>query len=100
MLEGKFTNNEEVVRETALCTSDEDHNVDVRFTLKAPKLTIKSPNTILAAGIFEGDVYVESNNFTLTDGFTVKGNVYFQKKKKLNQHLKFKVVGMSQVILS
>ena len=81
VLEGEFTNNGETVREIALYTSDENHNVDERYTLKAPKLTVKSPNSILAAGVFEGDVYVESNNFTLADGFTVKGNVYFQNEE-------------------
>lgn len=81
VLEGEFKNEGEVVREIALYTSDENHNVDERFTLEAPKLTIKSPNTILAAGTFVGDVYVESNNFTLEDGFTVKGNIYFQNKE-------------------
>ncbi len=69
------------MREIALYTSDENHNVDERYTLRAPELTIKSPNTILAAGTFEGDIYVESNNFTLADGFTVKGNVYFQNEE-------------------
>jgi|SRR6056297_3466784 len=81
VLEGEFSNNGEVVREIALYTSDENHNVDQRFTLKAPKLTVKSPNTILAAGTFEGDIYVESNNFTLADGFTVEGNVYFENEE-------------------
>ena len=81
VLEGEFENNGEVVREIALYTSDENHNVDQRFTLEAPKLTIKSPNTILAAGTFVGDVYVETNNFTLEDGFTVEGNVYFENEE-------------------
>lgn len=81
VLEGEFENNGEVVREIALYTSDENHNVDKRFTLKAPKLTVKSPNTILAAGTFVGDVYVESNNFTLADGFTIEGNVYFSNEE-------------------
>ncbi len=81
VLEGKFENDGEIVREIALYTSDENYNVDQRFTLKAPKLTIKSPNTILAAGNFVGDVYVESNNFTLENGFTVEGNLYFKNKE-------------------
>ncbi len=94
VLEGEFENNGEVVREIALYTSDENHNVDERFTLKAPSLTIKSPNSILAAGTFVGDVYVESNNFTLEDGFTVDGNIYFENKEAKQT---FKIVGGSTV---
>jgi len=82
VLEGEFKDEE--TREIALYTSDEEHNVTERYTLTAPKLTVKSPNSTLAAGTFVGDVYVESNNFTLEDGFTVKGNLYFENKEAKN----------------
>ncbi|MCF8002316.1 MAG: hypothetical protein K9K76_10740 [Halanaerobiales bacterium] len=94
VLEGEFTNDDETVREIALYTSDENHNVDERYTLTAPKLTVKSPNSVLAAGTFKGDVYVESNNFTLEDGFTVDGNVYFQSEEAKST---FKIKGGATV---
>lgn len=81
VLEGEFNNRGETVREIALYTSDENHNIQERYTLEAPRLTIMSPNSILAAGTFVGDVYVQSNNFTLTDGFTVEGNIYFENEE-------------------
>jgi peptidoglycan hydrolase-like protein with peptidoglycan-binding domain/glutaredoxin 2 len=46
------------------------------FTLTAPSLTIKSPSTTLQYGFFVGDIYVESNNFNLTN-IKVDGNIYF-----------------------
>ncbi|MEI6602434.1 MAG: hypothetical protein WCL54_02995 [Clostridia bacterium] len=45
------------------------------YTLTAPKMTIKSANTILK-GNFTGDIYVDVPNFSL-EGSTVTGNIYF-----------------------
>lgn len=77
VLAGEFKNRGEVAREVALYTSAEDHSPKARFTLTAPKLTIKSPNATLAAGTFIGDIYVEAEGFSLEKGFTVDGNIHF-----------------------
>jgi len=65
-----------VQRKVALYTQDENRNVTNRFTLTAPKLTIKSPEARIQSGTFVGDLYVESENFQLVDT-KVDGNVYF-----------------------
>lgn len=80
VLEGEFKNDDVYDRKLALYTSNEDHSVNERFTLEAPSITVKSPNTRFKAGTFVGDVYVESENFRLTTGFTVEGNVYFENE--------------------
>lgn len=81
VFEGEFTNNGEVDRKLALYKSAEDHSVAERYTLEAPSITVKSPNTRFKAGTFVGDVYVEANNFKLTTGFTVDGNIYFENEE-------------------
>ena len=78
VLEGEFKNDKNppaVARKIALYTQDDNHVVIDRFTLAAPKLTIKSPSSRIQGGTFKGDLYVESANFLLTDA-TVVGNVY------------------------
>jgi len=80
VIEGEFRNKgddtKEIYRKLALYAQDEDHNVTERYTLTAPKLTIKSENTRIQGGTFVGDVYVEANGFTIKDA-KVEGNVYF-----------------------
>lgn len=83
VLEGEFKNgkkddkgNDIIQRKIALYTQDEKRNVTARFTLTAPKLTIKSPNARIQSGTFKGDIYVEAKNFELVDA-KVDGNVYF-----------------------
>lgn len=80
VLEGEFENDGVFDRKLALYTSNEDHSVNERFTLEAPSITVKSPSTRFKAGTFVGDVYVQSENFRLTTGFTVEGNVYFENE--------------------
>jgi hypothetical protein len=87
VLDGEFTNGKKddagkdvVQRKIALYTQDEDRNVTNRFTLTAPKLTIKSPNASIQHGTFVGDLYVEAENFELVDN-KVEGNVYFANQK-------------------
>ena len=65
-----------IQRKIALYTQDENRKVLERFTLKAPKLTIESPNARIQGGIFVGDVYVNAEGFQLVDA-TVQGNVYY-----------------------
>ena len=83
VLEGEKKNRGEVDRKLALYASDSDHNVTERYTLEAPSITVKSPNARFQGGTFVGDVYVESNNFSLRQGFTVDGNIYFANEEAL-----------------
>lgn len=76
VLEGEFKNRDVIARKIALYTQDADKKVTARFTLKAPKLTIKSENARIQSGTFVGDIYVEAKGFQLVDT-KVDGNVYF-----------------------
>ncbi|WP_425448855.1 hypothetical protein [Dethiothermospora halolimnae] len=82
VVEGEFRNkgdeSKELYRKIAPYAQDEEHNITERYTITAPKLTIKSPNTKFQGGTFVGDIYVESNGFVLSDA-KVEGNVYFAK---------------------
>ncbi len=87
VLEGEFVNgkkdangNDVIQRKIAPYTQitlEDGKKVPTRrFTITAPKLTIKSPNARIQAGIFKGDVYVAVPNFQLVDA-RVEGNIYF-----------------------
>lgn len=76
VLEGEFINKEKLDRKIALYTQDENKNVTGSFTLTAPKLTVKSPNTRIQNGTFKGDLYIEAPNVQLR-GAKIEGNVYF-----------------------
>jgi len=84
VLEGEFHNKgdseQELYRKLAPYTQDEDRNITERYTITAPKLTVKSPNAKLQGGTFVGDIYVEANGFTLSDA-KVDGNVYFANEE-------------------
>lgn len=84
VLEGEFRDKndaaKDLYRKVGLYAQDEDHNVTARYTLTAPKLTIKSPNAKIQGGTFKGDVYVEANGFTVQDA-TVDGNIYFASQE-------------------
>jgi hypothetical protein len=82
VLEGEFTNgkkddagNDIIQRKIALYSQDENKNI-TRYTLTAPKLTIRSPQASVQHGTFKGDIYVETEDFKLVDT-TVEGNIYF-----------------------
>ena len=84
VLEGEFKNGkkdasgkETLQRKIALYTQDDKKNVTARFTLTAPKLTIKSPLASIQHGTFKGDLYVETSDFQLVDT-KVDGNIYFK----------------------
>lgn len=83
VLEGEFKNNDEVVRKIAAYAQDENRVKTERYTITAPKLTIKSENSKLVGGTFVGDVYVEANGFSIDDG-EVQGNIYFSKDEYKN----------------
>lgn len=87
VLEGEFKNgkkNEDgtdaIQRKIGLYTQDENKKVTARFTLTAPKLTIKSPQARIQSGTFKGDLYVETKDFQLVDA-KVEGNVYFASEE-------------------
>lgn len=84
VLEGDFLNGKKdattgkdiTQRKIGLYTQDDKKVVTARFTLTAPKLTIKSPEASIQHGTFKGDLYVSVKNFQLVDA-KVDGNVYF-----------------------
>lgn len=80
VMDGEFINKEKVDRKLALYSQDENKNVTARFTLTAPKLTVKSPNTRIQNGTFKGDLYIEAKNVQLR-GAKIEGNVYFLNKE-------------------
>ncbi len=70
----------EIYRKIAPYTQDDNHNVIERFTISAPKMIIKSPNTRYQAGTFAGDIVVEANGFSLSNA-RIEGNLYFAKEE-------------------
>ncbi|TDT52005.1 hypothetical protein [Fonticella tunisiensis] len=87
VLDGNFKNgkkdangNDIIQRKIALYAQDDKRNVTARYTLKAPKLTVKSENARIQGGTFVGDVYVEAKNFSIVDA-KVQGNVYFANEE-------------------
>jgi hypothetical protein len=76
IIDGEFTRNDELYRKLAFYTQDENRTITDRFTVTAPRMFVRSPNTRIQGGTFKGDVYVEANGFHLVDG-TVDGDIYF-----------------------
>jgi len=103
VLEGEFRDKndptKDLKRKIALYTQDADRNVTARFSLTAPKLTIKSPNALIQGGTFVGDIYVEAENFKVVDA-TVEGNIYFaseELKATFVTEKEGKVTGVTEV---
>lgn len=98
ILDGQFKNKDVLARKIALYAQDDKRVVTARYTLSAPKLTVKSENARIQGGTFVGDVYVEANGFLLTDA-TVTGNVYFSSEdvKKTFKLDKATVSGVQEV---
>lgn len=88
VMEGEFTKADKndaskkvpAGRKLALYDQDDKRNKTASYTLKAPKLTIKSENAKIQGGTFVGDVYVEAKDFSIVDG-KVEGNVYFANEE-------------------
>lgn len=76
VIEGEFTRNDELYRKLAFYSQDENRNITARYTVTAPSVTVRSPNTRLQGGTIAGDVYVEAPGFHLVGG-TVEGDIYF-----------------------
>lgn len=70
-------------RKLALYAQDEDRNKTASYTLKAPKMIVKSKDTKIQGGTFVGDVYVEATGFNLVDA-KIEGNVYFANEEQKN----------------
>lgn len=106
LLEGEFKNGKKddagkdaIQRKIALYTQDENRNITNRFTLTAPKLTVKSPNGSIQHGTFKGDLYVDVKDFELVDA-TIDGNVYFSSdeiKTSFKMDKDSKVTGKQEV---
>jgi len=88
VLEGEFTKPDKADatkkvpagRKLILMTRDAKKVTTGTFTLKAPKLTVKSLNTTMEGGTFVGDVYVQSKGFAL-EKIKIQGNLYFATKE-------------------
>ncbi|HWQ29405.1 MAG TPA: hypothetical protein VN549_00330, partial [Negativicutes bacterium] len=106
VLEGEFKNGKKdtagkdiIQRKIALYSQDANRNITARYTLTAPKLTIKSPQASIQHGTFKGNLYVTTNDFKLVDA-TVDGNIYFSSddaKKGFSMDDKSKVTGKQEV---
>ena len=100
VLDGEFQNSRgETQRKIALYAQDENRNVTARYTLTAPKLTVKSPAAMIVNGTFVGDVYVETTDFQLI-GATVDGNIIFaseEAKAGFTMDADSKVTGTQEV---
>lgn len=105
-LEGEYKNGKKddagkdiIQRKVALYSQDKDRNITARYTLTAPKFTIKSPEASIQHGTFKGDLYVSVKNFKLIDT-TVEGNVYFttdEAKSTFNADEKSKITGKQEI---
>jgi len=92
--------NDIVRRKIAPYTQDASKAVTRKFTITAPKLTIKSPNAVIQSGIFKGDIYVASEGFQLVDT-KVEGNVYFytqEAKDTFKMDAKSEVTGKQEFL--
>lgn len=100
VVDGEFIHREKIARKLALYTQDADRNVIDRFTLTAPKMTIKSENCKVQGGVFVGDVYVEANGFEVNNA-TIEGNIYFATQEYKDSFIldeeKGKVTGAMEV---
>lgn len=86
-VEGEFhdkgNSENDLYRKIAPYAQDDNYNVTERYTISAPEMIIKSPNTRFQAGTFEGDIIVEANGFMLDDA-EVDGNIYFADEEYQN----------------
>ena len=80
VLAGQFTRRDQIARKIALYSQDEDRNITARYTLSAPRLTVRSENTRIQGGTFKGDVHVEANGFHIVDA-TVDGDIVFASQE-------------------
>ncbi|MDP4094665.1 MAG: hypothetical protein Q8920_15070 [Bacillota bacterium] len=102
VVEGDFKNTKTPPvseRKLALYAQDANRKVTARYTLTAPKMTIKSPDAQITNGTFKGDLYVSAKNFQLI-GATVDGNVYFttdEAKSTFKMDANSKITGKQEL---
>jgi hypothetical protein len=100
VVDGEFRNDKALLeRKINLYSYDKARNMETRFTLAVPKLTIRSTQTSMEHGMFKGDLYISANNFQLVDT-TIKGNVYFTSQEAKNtckMDAKSKVTGIQEL---
>ena len=65
--EGEFRDKDDpsndLFRKLALYEQDQDKKITKRYTITAPKMIIRSPNTNIKGGVIKGDVYVEAGRY-------------------------------------
>ncbi|WP_298836624.1 hypothetical protein [Clostridium sp.] len=100
VVDGEFRNDKALLeRKINLYSHDKANNIDHKFTLVAPKLTIKSTQTSMEHGTFKGDLYISANNFKLIDT-KIDGNVYFttpEAKNTCKMDATSKVIGTQEL---
>ena len=91
ILEGEFSKTDTSIEDKVvgtgrilqLCEVDENGVVVGEYTLTTNRITIKSEKTILKGGKFVGDIYVNADQFTLSD-VEVEGSIFFTNEKFKN----------------
>jgi hypothetical protein len=87
VVEGEFISKEKIARKLGLYTQDAERNIISQFTVKAPKMTVKSENFKIQGGTFVGDVYVEANGFEIGASATVVGNIFFATQENMDSFI-------------
>lgn len=88
----------DIYRKLGMYTQDKDRNVLDTFSLTVPKMTVQSPNFKIQNGTVIGDVVVEADGFTLTEGTTIEGNLTFASKAAQDSAvIEGKVTGKTEV---
>lgn len=99
ILNGQFVHRDEVYRKLAFYAQDEDRNITDRYTVRAPRLVVRSENTRIQGGTFAGDVYVEADKFHLVDA-RVDGDIIFaneEYRSSFSRDENSEVTGMIEV---
>lgn len=82
-----------IKRQLILLARDDKKVTTANYILTAKKLTIKSGKSMIEGGTFKGDVYIETEGFSL-EASTIDGNIYFANEKVQKS---FKMDDKSQV---
>lgn len=91
VIEGEFTKPDkedktkmvEAGRKIAIYDRNAEKVTTAKYTLKTPKLTVKSKDTTIQGGTFVGDIYVEADDFAIKD-VKIDGNIYFANKELMD----------------
>lgn len=88
IIEGDFTKQDKedktkmvpAGRKLAIYDRNAEKVTTAKYTLTAPKLTVRSNDTTIQGGTFVGDIYVNANEFTIKD-VRIEGNIYFASQE-------------------